>query len=241
MNRRMISPVLLLGATILVTACGSSTVQLRAQADADYDYTVSRLQSRDAVADYATPYTKLWQVLPNVDLKGRAGVTQSVTRQTIVGKVVGVEKGKGFFASAADDSKSIVVDFDSPRAHWRTVHLLVQPTESLAGSEKALPATVKVGIAFGAQADAERMINGLGELGNVVLPVLPSSKVFRYDSSVLSLAEGSSLIVSVADNGALSLPFESDKSRSAQFLDDTQTLSELRTFGARQPVTIAAS
>jgi hypothetical protein len=149
----------------------------------------------------------------------------------VLGRVTGVEGLSGFYSGEGDDeATTYMVDFDDPQAMWRAVLLNVQIDETLVGD---LAGTARVGVVLPVTLDLDTARTAFESYGTVVLP-LSASPVFEQFPGVWSIVADGELMITVADDGQLGLPFRPAGSAEI-LLADAPTLEELRAQATRHP------
>ncbi|SOC49224.1 hypothetical protein SAMN05660748_1943 [Blastococcus aggregatus] len=176
----------------------------------------------------------LVEFLPTITYLIRNGSTTSLSDAVVVGHVTSVGPGRAFYVPEDDDTASIEVPFDDPRAMWRTVHAEVAVTEVLAGEVPGN--TVTFGLSLSPQTPVEVPVNGLPALGDLVLFLNADSGVFDYEPGIWSIVFDGEVLAEIADDGRLSLP-AAEPYFAERWLAATPTLDSLRE-AARQPARV---
>ncbi|SDE35655.1 hypothetical protein SAMN05660485_00684 [Blastococcus fimeti] len=171
----------------------------------------------------------LTEYLPNSQFLARNGVLVTLSDAVVVGHVTSVSPGRGFYVSETDDSVSIEVPFDDPRAMWRTASAEVVVTEVLAG--EVTEGTIRVGV--GVPPSFDVLEAGLPALGDLVLFLESPSPEYHYEPGTWRLAENGSLLAEIEPDGRLTLP-ALEPYFADRYLAQNPTLDSLRT-AAQQP------
>jgi hypothetical protein len=168
-------------------------------------------------------YRTLDETLPNVKYV-RATGSSVVATHVVVGRIVDVEKGKGFRVEGGDAPDGAPGAFDDAQAKWWTVHATVKVEHAIASST---PDTIKVMFPSAGPSDFAKMRAGLVALGRVVLFLRNDSPLTAYDARLYwDIQEFGVLVATVADNGTLGLPLLTE-ARAAKLLAKAPTLSDL--------------
>ena len=167
----------------------------------------------------------LVEYLPNRQYLVRNGNVVTLSDAVVVGNVTSVSPGRAFYAPEDDDTVSIEVPFDDPRAMWRTVHAEVAVSEVLAG--RVPDATVVFGLSVAPQTAFDVMADGLPALGEMVFFLDVDSAVFDYESGIDRVADDGAIMAEIGPDGRLTLPAV-EPDRAPRLLALTPTLDSLR-------------
>lgn len=149
----------------------------------------------------------------------------------VVGRVVDVESLAGYRQGEGDDEATThLVDFEDPRAVWRSVVLEVHVDETLVGD---VTGTIEVGFVIDSTLDLATARAALVSYGTVVLP-LYSSVVFDHAPGVWGIVEDGELLMTMDADRRLAMPFKSPETAKT-LLADSSTLDELRTQASKHP------
>lgn len=156
--------------------------------------------------------------------KQNVGTVRPLTEAVVLGRVVAVEPGRGFWISGEDAPDGIETTFQDPRALWRTVHVHVDVQSVLSGS---VPGDrIVVGFAFGPQTPLSRVRDGFEAFGDVLF-FLNRSPVFAYDTSLYGVVQDGAVVGVVDGDGRIQLPAMEDD-EAAQLLRGSSTVDQLR-------------
>jgi hypothetical protein len=210
---------------LLVSACRSDDGA--AQIDAG--------QARHFVSDFFTNradndilgrvYNTLDEVLPNVEYVRTDGTKGPVATLAVVGRIVSVDKGAGWYAPGDDAASGTQVDFDDNRAEWWAVHARVQVDHAIAS--EAPEGDLRVHLPSRGPNDFEMFEAGLKALGTVVLFLRNDATVTEYDPELWSVIEEEGvLLATVGANESLELPLMPDR-RERELLVGLARLTDL--------------
>lgn len=205
---------------LLVAGCGSSDTAVDGAAlAARLENSLSSGASGLAASGGAK---KLSTFLPNVRYVQDDGFTTRGSDLLLVGKITNVSEGAGFVDAV--DGPVRRVDFNSPDADWRTVHLTLTVEERWGDKEPANPVVVFLG--FGDMTIAE-VEAALGSYERVALFLKRAYDIYDYAPDLYVLPNNQQLFGVADARGTLRLPF-SDPERAATFLSEFSTLDQLR-------------
>ncbi len=209
-------------------------------------YLVERVGGRGATASgTSASFASLADMLPNVAYQVPGGTAAPVTDLVVVGEVTSVDEGAGFrpvseSVEQREDGDGIETDFDDPEALWKTVEFTVKVSDVLGpgpnGTDTEL-SEVRVGLAIDGADDFELISTGLRALGPSAFFLMEDSAVFAYDPGLFSVVLNGSMVATIGDDGALSLPFK-DPEEAAALLETVGTLSELEAAAEMEPKVI---
>lgn len=179
-------------------------------------------------------YRTLDELVPNVVYERENGQRSKGATHVVVGRIVDVEKGKGFRIEGDDAPDGITTDFDDPRARWWTVHATVTVERGLASEA---PRQLRAMFPSGGPKDFARLSAGLPALGRVVLFMRRDDPLTAYDPDLYWVMEEDGLLVAtVGPDGRLDLPLMPDE-RAAELLRGVRRFSDLESK-SRNPRTI---
>lgn len=186
-----------------------------------------------AAGSSAIGVESLTEYLPTTQYLVRNGNLVTLSDAVVVGHVTSVRPGSGFYVSQTDDSLSIEVPFDDPRAMWRTASAEVVVTEVLAG--QVGEQTIRVGV--GVPPSFDVLAAGLPALGDVVLFLeSPSRGWFSDEPGTWRIAGDGTLLAEIAADGRLTLPAV-EPYLADRYLAQNPSLDSLRD-AARQPARV---
>lgn len=227
------------------TSSTSSTSIRRNPDAAARRYLVESTRSRLAAASWYKWYTNLAEALPNARYHAGDKEPVPVTELLVLGEIIDVTEGVGFWPAGKPDSATDVrqVDFDDERAMWRTLHLTVRVDREVDSDGGPKVDEVRVvwtidGRAYG-RGDGDEQLptikTALRELGPVVM-LLQHNATADYGPNLLAIVEGGALLATVADDGSISFPFM-DPGEDETFRDGIRTVEDLFSE-ARKPATV---
>lgn len=224
-------------AAAALTACGSDgSTGTGATSTASSEYAISMLNHRAAGTRVVT-YRSFAEAMPNHAYLKR-GEPVTISDAVVVGRVVGAHRGAGFFVPGESDAPSGTrIDFDDPRAQWKTVHLEVEVHDTIAGRTPGERIVVGVPL-MDMTADFDRLAKSLTSLGEVIAPLKDDSPMYDYDERVHAVAGDGELLGVLVDGDRIELPFARDESGD-RLAASTPTLGELRE-ALRRPLTVSA-
>jgi hypothetical protein len=149
---------------------------------------------------------------------------------------VKVTPGRAYAADASDES--VEVAFDSPRALWRTLDMVVAVEQAWGGV--AGRREVRVGLSIDGTNDTARMIHGLEEVDSGIV-VVSRRGFFRYDDQLLSVAREGALLGEVADSGTITFPGMEAAQNPQGYVRGTETVGALREEAKRAKTPIVVS
>lgn len=173
-------------------------------------------------------YKTLDEALPNVEYAHPEHGERTFSDLAVVGTITAVEKGRGW------RSESVMTDYDSDDAAWRSLHMTVT-VERAIGTTAEVPRQVRVALASPPADEFDEMAQGLRAMGRVVLLLRKGSPLVSYDPSLYVIVEDGGLWATVGADGALDLPFVED-GRRRTLLSKTPTLADLERAGAARRV-----
>lgn len=223
-------------AIVVLGACSSGGGKGSSVSAAEGAHFVQHQLSMRAESVVSTPpwYRTLDEALPNVTYLRPDRGPATVTDLVVVGKIVDVEKGRGFVVHGNDAPDGIPSDFNAKNARWWTVHATVAVERTLGSTETPEQVTVSLPLDFPKEFDT--MAGGLKGLGRVAFFLDKDSPLGAYDPSVTIVIESHALIATVAGDGTLALPFI-DQEKASKLLSGVPRLADLE-GRARQPRTI---
>jgi len=201
-------------------------------------YVFARLHDRYGAAHRLVAYQDFSDVLPNTQFKAPGEPAETYSELVVRGRIADVAPGFAFVVDSDDDPSGTRADFDTKGAAWKTVHITVAVTESLAGG-KVPGDQVTVGYSIDADTDFELVKQGLVSLDEVVLP-LYKSPAFSYDPALYGIVADGGLLA-VTGSGGLRFPALSPP-EEAQMLGNgaLDTVPEVRTAGDQPMETVPA-
>jgi hypothetical protein len=230
MTRRTLGR-LLFGGIILVgslTACGGGS----RNAEDDRACAINMLTARSSAALRLHRYDTVDELLPNVSYRPPSGEAGPITDAVVIGRIVDTSVGRAFVNG---DRRSTPVAFDDASADWKTLHLVVDVSDTIGGPAHD---RIRVGLAIDGATDAEMVGDGLRGLGTVLLFLQHRpNPVFDYDPALFTDIEGGGLLATVDDAGRIRLPMKS-QAEEAALLGSVRTVADLKAAGARPARTI---
>ena len=185
-----------------------------------------------AVSSSISPES-LAEYLPNRLFRGFNGQVTTLSDVVVVGHVTNVSPGRAFYAPEEDETSTIEVPFDDPRAMWRTAHAQLTVTEVLGGP--APGETIIVGVGVGpSSASFDVMAAGLPALGDMVLFLQASSPVYDYEPDLWSVADNGAVLAEIESDGRLTLP-ALDPYWAQRYLAENPRLDSLRAAAQEPP------
>jgi hypothetical protein len=177
--------------------------------------------------------TTLSDNLPNQTYSVEGAPPTPSSGGVVVGRVLEATPAYGFVSSGGetrdDPQTSTPVGFDNPRAEWRiaTVRISVQKSAGIEGP----PGEVVVGALVTAVGeDAHRQVQGLSELGDVVV-ILDGERSYAWDPKVRVVARGGALLGDVDPAGFIGFPALGPENKV--FVGQLDTVPELMSDAAR--------
>jgi hypothetical protein len=198
------------------------------------EYAIDHLKTRLSASYRIQPvYRDAEELLTNVRFAEDGGRAESIANAVVVGTIGSVTPGYGF-ADPANGAKGelmgdgIRVDFDSPDALWRTVHLTVDVDEVVSGDLPDGTDEIRVGLAIGnTNTDEAHIRDGLKAMGRIVWFLRKGSAVFAYDPTLYADVEDGRLIAQLTADDHLVFPMLEKGDPSATALSGA-ALAELR-------------
>jgi hypothetical protein len=234
--RRVVALVVALAVAWSGSACaggggGTDAAASAALAEDGRRYVVDRMQAFVGGQDRLQPlYRTLDEALPNVTYQHADGSRYTGSDVAVVGTIAAVEKGRGFTVDGADAASGKPVAFDTKGAKWWSLHMVVDVERTI--GQKGAPKRIKVYLSSPGPDEFGIMAAGLRSLGKVVLLLRERHGLaMQYDPSLYVVAEVGGMFATVAEDGALALPFLS-RQRADAMLAGTKRLSDLELKGA---------
>ncbi|SDF92808.1 hypothetical protein SAMN05660662_3885 [Blastococcus aurantiacus] len=187
----------------------------------------------NAAASSSISPASLAEYLPNRRYRVINGDVATLTDAVVVGHVTSVSPGRAFYAPEEDETSTIEVPFDDPRAMWRTAHARLTVTEVLGG--QVTDGTIRVGFVVGTSATSyDVLAAGLPALGDLVLFLESSSPVHDYEPDLWSVASNGAMLAEIESDGRLTLP-ALEPYQVEPFLAVNPTLDSLRAAAQEPP------
>jgi len=230
-SKRAFAILLSIACVTSTSSCGDRTTV--GASGEDLEYLAERQEARGSATSGRKAYDSIDDLLPNVSYVSTDGRRSEAVEAVVVGRVTSVAPGVGFEPRpegdverqpGTGDGDGDVVDFDDPNAMWRTVELKVTVDSVIAGDIKA--ESVDVGYVIAPIDDFESVASGFVALGDVVL-LLDRSVVFAYNPGLYGVVSNGRLLLQVASDGELALPFENEE-ESRDLMRDVHTLDALK-------------
>lgn len=219
-------------ATPTRTPTGTAPAETPPAETNDRDYVFDRIRERSQTASSVAFDRVLADWLPNQ----RYVIDGEAAKPLGQGVVIGDTPGRAYAADAADES--IELAFDSPRALWRTLDVVVAVEQSWGGF--AGRREVRVGLSIDATTDTARMVDGLEEVDSAIV-VVSSRGFFRYDDQLLSVARNGALLGEVVDGSTITFPGLETAQDPQGYVRGTETVSTLREEAKRAKTPLVVS
>jgi hypothetical protein len=197
----------------------------------------------DALADRSgggseLRYDTLADLLPNRLFPGTVGDAAPLMDLVVSGRVQAVRPGAAFAnVDTADESRR--VDYESPLASWRTVHLTVQPTEHFGGEEAG--ETIEVGMVIPPSLEPAAVERSLDD-AEWLFFLHRDSAVLNYADDVFAIAGKGATLTEIEANGTLRLPVlgrrDGAQDEESVLLRGVETLDLFR-IASEQPSRVA--
>jgi hypothetical protein len=193
------------------------------------------MRERAGIVSIVTSYASLVDLLPNttyVEVGAEAETATSeaepepITTAAIAGTVTEVEPDFGAIYDGEDPNEPRLVEFDDPAA-WVLFATLVVDVEEELGPGQPVGDEVRVGVALPPGSSVDELTTAFHDFGLSVMFLETGSPVFTHDPSLYSIVENGFMFATVADDGALALPFI-DEARADELLAAAPTLDALR-------------
>jgi hypothetical protein len=224
-KRALLCGIGLLGS---LAACGGDSTS---DAD-DRAYAIETLTARSNGELRLRPYDTIDELLPNVSYRQAAGSARPLADGVVLGRIIETTPGQAFVNG---DRQSTPVAFDDERADWKTLHLVVEVTDTIGGPTLD---RVRMGLAVGATTNMDALGDGLRSLGRVLLFLQHRpNAVFDYDAGLYTDVEGGALLATVDDAGRIRLPMKS-RAEEALLLGSVRTVADLEAAATRPARTV---
>jgi hypothetical protein len=218
--------------TIVLMVSATACHRHAGTAAQDRAYAIETLTARANGELRLRLYDTIDELLPNVSYRQAAGSARPLADGVILGRIVETTPGQGFVNG---DRRSMPVPFDDERADWKTLHLVVEVTDTIGGPTLD---RVRMGLAVGARTNMDALGDGLRSLGRVLLFLQHRpNAVFDYDAGLYTDVEGGALLATVDDAGRIRLPMKS-RAEEAVLLGSVRTVADLEAAATRPARTV---
>lgn len=217
---------------LLILGSCCDLIEDRTGVEAERGYAIDQLFARAEGSLTLRPYHSVVELLPNVSYVGPTGDLGPLTDAVVVGDITDVSPGRAVRDGGREPEP---LRFDDPAADWRTLHLHVRVTDTIAGSAAR---NVLVELPIGGTTDAETMAAGLRQIGPLLFFLWGPTPAVDDDSSVYSLVEGGDLLATVEHDGSIRFLVTS-MDEDADLVGGIRTVDDLKRAAAQPPRVIA--
>lgn len=189
------------------------------------EHAVSRVAVERSLAD----------LLPNRHFSIEGAAPEPLTAGVAIGVITDVAPGRAYVIEGDDAPGGTEVDFNDPKALWRTVDVTLE-LDKAHGNSLGRVSTVRFGLPVSGGEDVEAISAGLEEMGRVIV-VLDEPGAFEYDPALHPVHWDGVFLAPVDEAG--SFRFSALGEDAATFQGGLDTLVELDRAAAAATVKIA--